>query len=102
MQRIIFLPALLMPLVLFAQKQDSKLQKRVENLVKGFHGDIGIYVHDLRHDKFVNINADTVFPTASIVKMPILLGIMQKIESGQLNYHQRLTYTDSLFYDEGD
>src|SRR6266536_2660428 len=27
---------------------------------------------------------------------------MQKIEKGELDYHQRLTYTDSLFYDEGD
>ncbi len=27
---------------------------------------------------------------------------MDKMQKGELNYHQRLTYTDSLFYDEGD
>jgi beta-lactamase class A len=88
--------------ILSAQKQDLKLQGQVEDLIKGFHGNIGVYVHDLKHNKIIQIQADTIFPTASIVKMPILLGIMQKIENGQLNYHQRLTYTDSLFYDEGD
>lgn len=85
-----------------AQKTDVRLQQKIETLIKDFHGNIGVYVHDLKHNKIVAINADTIFPTASIVKIPILIGIMQKIESGQLEYHQRLTYTDSLFYDEGD
>src|SRR4051812_4294887 len=102
MQRIIFFLFLFIPVFLFAQKNDAKLQKQVEELLKGFNGNVGVYVHDLKHSKTVAINADTIFPTASIVKMSILLGVMQKIESGQLSYHQRLTYTDSLFYSEGD
>jgi beta-lactamase class A len=86
----------------FAQKTDNKLQQQLEDLIKGFHGDVGIYVHDLKHNKTVAINADTIFPTASIVKISILIGIMDKIQKGELDYHQRLTYTDSLFYSEGD
>ena len=93
---------LMISLTSFAQKKDVKLQKQIIELIKDFHGDIGIYIHDLKHKKVVKINADTVFPTASIVKIPILIGVMSKIQSGELNYHQRLTYTDSLFYSEGD
>src|SRR5436190_21679438 len=85
-----------------AQRTDTKLQQQLTELIKGFHGDIGIYVHDLKHNKTVTINADTIFPTASIVKVSILIGIMDKIQKGELDYHQRLIYTDSLFYDEGD
>jgi len=85
-----------------AQKTDTKLQQQIATLIKGFHGDIGICVHDLKHNKIVAINADTIFPTASIVKISILIGIMNKIEHGELNYHQRLLYTDSLYYSEGD
>ena len=85
-----------------AQQTDKKLQNLITEAVKGFNGDIGIYVHDLRHNKIAYINADTMFPTASIVKIPILLGVMQKIETGELSYTQRLMYRDSLFYDEGD
>lgn len=84
------------------QTTDVKLEKEIAALVNGFHGDVGVYVHDLKHNKAAAINADTVFPTASIVKIPILVGIMRKIQSGELNYHQRLMYTDSLFYAEGD
>lgn len=85
-----------------AQKKDKNLQSQIENLVAGFHGDIGVYVHDLKNNKVAFINPDTIFPTASIVKIPILIGIMKKIEAGEMQYHQRLVYTDSLFYDEGD
>lgn len=85
-----------------AQKTDDKLTKQLTQLIQGFHGDIGIYVHDLKRNTTVVINADTVFPTASIVKIPILIGLMEKIQKGDLDYHQRLTYIDSFFYDEGD
>ncbi|MEP7279223.1 MAG: serine hydrolase [Bacteroidota bacterium] len=86
----------------YSQKTDIKLQAQLTEMVAHFNGDIGIYVHNLRHNRVAMVNADTVFPTASIVKIPILIGIMSKIETGQLNYHQRFTYTDSLFYSEGD
>jgi beta-lactamase class A len=46
----------------------------------------------------VAINADTIFPTASMVKVPILIGVMDKISKGELDYKQALTYRDSLLY----
>ncbi|GAA4739362.1 serine hydrolase [Flavisolibacter ginsenosidimutans] len=81
-----------------AQKKDKKLQKQVEELIKGFNGDVGVYVKNLKNNKTVAVNADTVFPTASMVKIPILLGIMDKINRGELAYHQPLQYKDSLLY----
>ncbi len=81
-----------------AQKTDKHLQAEIAGLLSGFHGDIGVYVHDLKKDRVIAINADTVFPTASMVKIPILTGIMQKIEKGELTYHQPLIYKDSLLY----
>ncbi|MEO7960111.1 MAG: serine hydrolase [Ginsengibacter sp.] len=86
----------------FGQNIDKKLQKKIDHLAAGFHGTIGIYVHDLKKNKISLLNADTIFPTASIVKIPILIGIMHKINDGALSYHQPVTYTDSLFYDEGE
>lgn len=81
-----------------AQKTDKKLQHQIETLIKDFNGDIGVYVKNLKNNKIVAINADTVFPTASMVKIPILTGIMNKINKGELDYHQVLTYRDSLLY----
>lgn len=85
-----------------AQKNDAKLEQQVRELIQGFNGDVGIYVHDLKKGKTVAINADTIFPTASIVKISILAGVMDKISRGELDYKQRLTYTDSLYYQYGD
>lgn len=81
-----------------AQKTDKKLQSKVEELIKGFNGEIGIYIKEFKTGKIVAINGDTVFPTASIIKIPILIGIMDKINRGQLTYHQPLVYKDSLLY----
>jgi beta-lactamase class A len=87
---------------LFGQKIDSKLQYKLEEAIRGFNGDIGIYVKNLRTGKTVSINADTIFPTASIVKVPILLGIMNKIHKKELAYDSTLVYKDSLLYEGED
>ena len=81
-----------------AQRIDKKLQHQVDRLVQGFHGDIGIYIKNLKNGKIVSIRKDSIFPTASIVKIPILIGTMHKILKGELSYHQVLTYRDSLLY----
>jgi beta-lactamase class A len=87
---------------LFGQNADRRLQAKIEETIQGFNGDIGIYVKNLRTGKTVSINADTIFPTASIVKVPILLGIMDKIQRGELAYDSALVYKDSLLYEGED
>jgi beta-lactamase class A len=83
-------------------RPDKKLQAQVQQLLTGFRGDVGVYIKNLRTGKTVAINADTLFPTASMVKIPILIGIMDKIKQGQYSYHQELTYKDSLLYAGSD
>lgn len=85
-------------LPLWSQKTDRVLEERLKEAVLPFNGDLGLYVYDLKKDKSVAIDADRIFPTASIVKIPILIGIMDKIQKGELSYHQKLIYKDSLFY----
>lgn len=84
--------------MLSAQKTDRKLQHKIEDLLKDFKGDIGVYVKDLGKGSTVNIHADSIFPTASMIKLTILIGIMDKINKKELDYHQELVYKDSLLY----
>lgn len=102
MQRIFLFCLLIGCIQLNAQKTDKKLQRQIESLIEGYKGDIGVYVHDLKKNKIVAVHADTVFPTASMVKVPILIGIMDKIGKKELDYHQSLTYKDSLLYEGVD
>ena len=80
------------------EKIDKRLNKELQNLVQGFEGTVGIYVQNLKTGKYAEVLADTIFPTASMIKVPIMCGIMDKIEKGELSYHQELVYRDSLFY----
>lgn len=101
MRKIIFSCALLMlSLGSFAQKRnsDKKLEKQIKQLIQGFEGDVGIYVHNLKKNKEVNIQADSLFPTASVVKIPILVGVFDKIEKGQLQLDQELIYRETQKY----
>ncbi|MHA4808621.1 serine hydrolase [Flavitalea flava] len=77
-------------------KIDKQLEARLRVLVDSFHGTAGIYVRNLKTGKEAAINADTIFPTASIVKLPILIGIFDKIRQGAYTYHQPLRYRDSM------
>ncbi|MDP9047214.1 MAG: class A beta-lactamase-related serine hydrolase [Bacteroidota bacterium] len=83
--------------IAFAQT-DKKLTAKLQDLVKGFNGQVGIYVHNLKTGKTAAINADTLFPTASMIKVSIQCGLMDKIEKGVLHYNQKLVYRDSLLY----
>jgi len=102
MKKLMISILLLATLSINAQRTDKHLQNEITNLLKGFNGDVGVYVYEISKNKIVAINADTTFPTASMVKVPILIGIMHKINNGELNYHQVMTYTDSLYYSEGE
>ncbi|HSP11356.1 MAG TPA: serine hydrolase [Salegentibacter sp.] len=77
---------------------DEKLQQKLQEFTKDFNGTAGIYVYNLKTGKEAGVNADTVFPTASIVKIPILIGLFDKIEKGELSLNDTLLYRDSRTY----
>ena len=77
---------------------DKKLTRQLQKLVEGFNGQVGIYVENLKNGKVAAVNPDTLFPTASMIKVSIQCGLMDKIEKGQLQYNQKLVYNDSLVY----
>jgi len=85
-------------LLFFSNSFSQDLKELLSKEVSDFQGDVGIYVFNLQTGEEVAINADTIFPTASIVKVPILIGVMDKIEKGELEYHQKLVYRDSIKY----
>ena len=87
---------------LFAQKSDKLLTQKLQSVVRDFKGDVGIYVRHLKTGKTVEINADSIYPTASMIKIPITIGVFDKIEKGFLTYDSILTYDDSLLYEGED
>ena len=59
---------------------------------------VGVYVRHLGTGEEVAIDADQTFPTASMIKVPILGALLAKVERGELDYHQELVYTKDRLY----
>lgn len=92
---------LILLICLFSQLvsgQSQKLQSILESTLEGFKGDAGVYAYNLSTGEEAGINADTIFPTASIIKVPIMVGVFDKIDKGELTYRQQLVYRDSIKY----
>ncbi len=81
-----------------AGQHDADLQKQLDEAVAGFRGTVGVYVRHLATGRTASVHADSLFPSASMVKVPILLGVFQKIRDGELDYHAEYVYDDSLLY----
>ncbi|MDE3057629.1 MAG: serine hydrolase [Bacteroidota bacterium] len=77
-------------------KEDPVLQQKLSDLIKDFHGQTGIYVHQFSTGRTAAINADTLFPTASMIKVSIMLKLFDRIDKGELKYDSVLVYRDSL------
>lgn len=82
--------------------RSAQLTEKLTALVESFEGDVGIYVRHLAQPCEVAIRADELYPTASMIKVPILGALLQKVEDGELEYGQKLTYTTDRLYEGED
>jgi beta-lactamase class A len=78
--------------------EDPVLHEKLLELVGRFKGDIGIYVRHIASNTETGVNQHSIFPTASIIKVPLLIGIYAKIKQNKLNLNDIFTYSDSQAY----
>jgi beta-lactamase class A len=77
----------------------DNLQQILEKSVKDFHGVAGIYVYSHGKNIVAGVNEDSIFPTASMIKVPILCTLWDEISSGKLSADSVVPfYSDSLHY----
>ncbi|HEY0015828.1 MAG TPA: serine hydrolase [Longimicrobium sp.] len=81
-----------------AMRTDPVLAATLDSLVRGFGGTVGVYVRHLPSGAGAAIHADSVFPTASLVKVPILLALYDQVAQGRLDLDARVPYPDTLNY----
>jgi beta-lactamase class A len=81
-----------------APADDAVLEAALRRLMDGFRGDVGVYVRHLGSGATVAINADDVYPTASLIKVPLLLTLFDQVDRGLVDLDARLPYPDTLTY----
>ena len=68
----------------------AKLSADLNRTAASYDGVIGIFVKDLTSGETFAVNADTVFPQASSIKIPILIELMRQSQTGKLNLAERV------------
>lgn len=70
------------------------LQEKIEKYIKDLEADYGIYIKHLQTNEEVNIQEDKLFQTASVVKLPVLAALYEKVYSGEIKLNQRIQLTE--------
>lgn len=76
--------------------RDAEWETMVASLEKmsaGYDGQVGIYIKDLNTDRVWEHNPDQLFTAASLIKVPIMVSIFEKIKRGELSLDTRLKLT---------
>lgn len=63
----------------------SLVLSEIENLTKDLRGSYGVYVYRLEDKKEYGFNQNKIFPAASLMKLPVILTLYQKAETGEIN-----------------
>lgn len=97
---IVLLVAMAMPGFVFGQQHSpanplqsdlsAKLAADLNRIATSYDGVMGIFVKDLTSGQTFGVNADTVFPQASSIKIPILIELMRQAQDGKLNLTDRV------------
>ncbi len=53
-----------------------------------------IYVWEYENGQYIDINADTQYSAASIIKLPVLVRLFKSIEAGEATIYDEMTLTD--------
>lgn len=73
------------------------LQQRVSDLRSSYSGlRSGLFILDMDNGNFVDLNGDKVYPTASIIKLPILIAFFQDVDAGKIRLDETLTMTPDV------
>lgn len=89
---ILLIVALLPPLPALRGQEASGLEEELLALVKGFEGEVGIFVEHRARKVRVALAAEELYPTASLVKVPIMGALMARVERGELRWDGKHAY----------
>ncbi|MPZ17382.1 MAG: serine hydrolase [Luteitalea sp.] len=73
----------------------AQLERRIEQRLAAVDGVIGVWIKDLVSGAEIAVNEDRVFPTASSIKIAILVELYRQAEHGRLRLEDRHRVADS-------
>ena len=77
---------------------EAELHDRVHDAVARLDGRASVYLRHFGTGREIAIDADDVYPAACIVKVPILLALLERVEAGDIDWGAPLLVTDDRAY----
>jgi beta-lactamase class A len=75
---------------------NEQLTQRVRSIASALDGTLGVYVHAMGRGDQVAVNADQLFPMASVFKIPILAELLCQAQEGRVSLDERVTLGDEI------
>jgi beta-lactamase class A len=82
-------------MLLLAAEGTVTIDHRVQAAIQGFPGSVSLFAKNLETGKSYELRADAPVPTASTIKLPIMVELFAEAEEGKLNWNQKLELTDN-------
>jgi beta-lactamase class A len=73
----------------------AAVDKKIEAIQSGFSGELGIAAKNTQTGEEVLVNADTVLPTASTIKVGIMVEVYRQEAAGKLELSERIEMSQS-------
>ena len=90
MKSIVLPLFLCLSLSLYAET-DSVLQSKIIEMAARHHGKLALYAINLKTGEAISIDPDTPVPTASVIKLPILVEAMTQVKAGRRRLPDKIT-----------
>jgi len=75
------------------QEKWDKMVMGLEKTARDYNGNVGIYFKDLSSGNIWEYKADKLFPSASLIKLPMMAAIFGKIKKGDLSFDTQIRLT---------
>ena len=79
------------PLPLRAQADTAGLRRSIERITQGYAGVVGVSVRNLETGEGLSIRGDEKFPSASLIKVSVLVALLHEVERGTIRLDDPLT-----------
>lgn len=100
MIRPLTLLALLVPLTAFPAAAHAQtrtpadtagLRRSIEEMTRGYEGVVGVSVRNLATGESLSIRGEETFPTASLIKVAVLVALLDEVAKGSIRLDEPLT-----------
>ena len=71
----------------------QEMTSGLANVSASYRGNVGIYLKDIQTGKTWEYNPDRLFPSASLIKLPIMAAVFEKINAGELTLDTQMKLT---------